>query len=342
MRRTLAALGWITNTGVLTPDGHDLLNSAPGSFNERSLLAAALLGLEVTDTTGTSHPVRIMLELLATAPSMHRDGLELALEARDDSASELERVKKQYRIPRAERHAALNVTQVQIDNAVKIFPTLAKTAGLVVEDPPGTMRLSPDGSIVVGTTVDDAQRRVRRPRSRVVTRRAVNASTVAATPGGTSSGVPLTPEEQARAAELRQERTERHQGIVRRTAALITSEGQLYEGFFDLLWVPNDPTRPIVLFEMKTIDDDAAAQVRAAVGQLSWYHYFEVSPEWPDRAVIEVAVVDRDIGSELAAYLASEDIAALLVTDLEVAFLNEVEPGLATHLGLRGVVTPPS
>ena len=93
---------------------------------------------------------------------------------------------------------------------------------------------------------------------------------------------------------------------------------------------------------MKSIDDDAAAQVRAAVGQLSWYHYFEVSPEWPHRAVIEVAVVDRDLGSDLADYLASEDISALLVTDSEVAFLNAIEPALATHLGLRGVVTPPS
>jgi hypothetical protein len=269
---------------------------------------------------------------------MRRDGLELALEAHDDSAAELARVKRMYRMPRPERHAALGVTQVQIDNAVKIFPTLAKTAGLVVEDPPGTWELSPDGSAVVGRTVDDAQQAVRQPRPRSpLARRAVDAATAGRTSGGSSSAAPLTPEQQARAAELRDERTERHQELVRRTAALITAEGQLYEGpvSFDLLWVPHDPTKPIILFEMKTIDDDAARQVRLAVGQLSWYHYFEVSPEWPDRPVIEVAVVDGAVGSDLAEYLTSENIAALLVTDAGAEVLNAIEPGLATLLGLR-------
>lgn len=338
MRRTLSALGWLTETGRVTQEGQALLASAPGSWDERSLLAAGLLDLQITDAAGTSHPVRIMLELLSVAPSLHRDGLELALEARNDSTAELSRVQSLYRLPATIRHGELRATKVQINNAVKIFPTLAKTAGLVVENQAGRLILSPDGAAVIGQAPAEARRRVRAPRvARAIrTRRAVDASTVAPRVGVPHPAIPLTPEQQARADQLLRERTDRHQDLVRATARMISAPGQMYEDpySFDLLFVAEDRSLPLALFEMKSIEGDAPVQVRLAVGQLSYYHYFEVSPEWPERAVVEIAVFDDGIGRDLAGYLASEGIAAVRINESTVAVLNDVESAMLVGLGL--------
>src|ERR1019366_4680991 len=305
------------------------------SWEERSLLSAALLGLTVTDPSGTSHPVHVMLTLLADEPSLHRDGLELALEARDDSPEEIARVRRLYRTPTTERHTALGAGRATIANAKKVFPTLAKTAGLVLENPPGLFRLSPDGLAAVGKTPEDARRAVRQTRAVGAhkTGRLVSASTIARETGPSASPAPLTPEQQANSAALLAERTDKHQRLVGAMAGVVRADGKLFEDPFsyDMLFVPSDPSSPLTLFEMKSIHNDAAAQVRRAVGQLSFYHYFEVSPEWPERSVVEIAVFDTNVGANLAGYLASEDVAAIVVNE-GVRQINDIDPDLLNRL----------
>lgn len=81
----------------------------------------------------------------------------------------------------------------------------------------------------------------------------------------------LTPEEQASAAELLYQRTERHQELVR-IVATTCGRGDLYEDAcaYDLL-IDLGPGAALVLVEVKTVVGDATQQVRAAVGQLLYY-----------------------------------------------------------------------
>lgn len=321
MRRTLRALGWIGDDSKLTSTGLAILGAQSGSLEERAMLAQALWDIETTDVEGSSHPVRLLLRLLNESPTRRRDGLELVLEAENDSETEWSRVRSLYLLPREQRRQQLHasgVTEVQIANAVKIFPPLAKTAGLVVEDGAGQMTLSPDGQALIGlpqpkpAQVIEAQ--AERSRRSKLTHRRVTKATVAGKTGDAERRF-LDEDDQKRAAQLLAERTARHQDLVRATAQLINRLGEMYEdpASFDLLFVPADDSFPLVLFEIKTISNDASTQSRNAVGQLSYYHFFDVSPHWPERTVIEVAVVDHRLPGQLAAYLASEEVAAVMV-----------------------------
>ncbi len=340
MRRTFLALGWLRVDGTLTVEGEQLLNSAAGSQEERILLADALWNLELSDSGGNvSHPVRVMLDLLNTAPSHHREGLELALEALDDSPGERKRARALYLLDETQRGKALGVSRTVINNARKIFPALAKTAGLAVDDGHGNLTLSPDGHALMGdpAATPGSVSRAGMAASQRRTRRKVTSSTVArgmdAKPRRN-----LTNEEQQRAAELLAERTNRHQAVVRALAGLIESSGTLYEDrfAFDLLWVSDNPSLPLILFEVKTVNGDAAEQCRRAVAQLSWYHFFEVSPDWPERAVREVAVFDAPLGGkQLQKYLESEDIASVHLQGSSFRPLSELGKDLPHLLGLE-------
>jgi hypothetical protein len=105
LRRTLRDMGWLDSANELTGAGQELLDTTPGSLDERALLAEGLLSIAVADkvTGRTSHPVRVLLRLLSDSPSAHRGGLELALEAQDDSPEELSRVLDLYRLSPEER-----------------------------------------------------------------------------------------------------------------------------------------------------------------------------------------------------------------------------------------------
>ncbi len=338
MRRTLVALGWVDGAAAVTTQGRSLLDSAPGSQQERLLVAEALLQLAIPDQNGnTSHPVRIMLDLLSQAPSLHREGLELMLEAVDDSSAERDRVRRLYRLTPEQRAQELGVSDYQVKNARKIFPSLARAAGLVVEDAHGVWSVSPDGQATLNEPEGDPQTVLTRAaRDRQQTRREVTADNVAQNMGGPPRRA-LDAEEQQRAAELLVERTGRHQRIVRALAGLIQEPGAIYEDrfSFDLLWVPADQAKPILLFEVKTLDADISEQCRRAVAQLGWYHFFDVSPTWPDRAVREIAVFDGAVELRYLQYLDSKDISALLVTQeghmTPLTSLSEDLPDLLGH-----------
>lgn len=328
LRRTLRNLGWLDNDAALTPRGISLLATEPGSYNEQALLVEGLLNLEVTDREeNTHHPVMTLLRLLGIHESHQREGLELALAPLDDSREEFERVARLYDLSREERMAALGISQAQRNNAVKIFPRLAVTAGLVVEES-GTYSLSQDGWAIIGRQPRFAAQVIRKRQGRrTTTGKKVSGSTVAARKRSKPPRT-LSPEEQARASARLNERTESHQELVKRVYSIIgDNRGDVFEDEFsyDLLWLPTLPGHGAVLFEMKSItnETDAYARVRHAVGQLSYYEYFNVKPSVGSRKILQVAAFDDDIPKPLVEFLTHEGIGALRSKGVEpVVALN--------------------
>lgn len=319
LRRTLRDMGWLDALAHVTKDGEAVLASVPDSVEEQALLVEGLLRIETAYKDGGSfhHPVPVMLKLLARAPSLHRRGLELALEPDDDSDGEFKRVQALYELAPARRLQQLGISNSQRANAVKIFPSLAVTAGLVVEDEDGYFSLSQDGWRVIGQAPKAAGQAIKQRRGRRTTvGRLVNTKTIAKR-HNTKPPRTLTAEEQARAAAKLRERTANHQALIKRFAALIGDDaGPLFEDeySYDMLWLPEQQALAAHLVEGKTVDNDtdAYARVRHAVGQLSYYDYFYVAPTVRGRKIQRIALFDTSIPGPLAEYLQHEAIAAIV------------------------------
>lgn len=338
LRRTLQGLGWVDNTGTVTALGRQVLASTAQSQTERDLLATGLMNITATDKAGhVSHPVLMMLHLLHSAPSHRRLGLELALENKDDSQAEINRVIQIYTnsTTDAQIRAATGVTESQQRNNRKIFPTLAKYAGLVVEDAQHYFSLTPSGLHALGlpapvqaaTPPPPPPRPVSggtpvvgtasswRARRNLTTGQQRSAGQVGA--HSTNRTVPsaLTPDQQAEAQNRLNERTTAHQALVQLFAARIgDASGDFWEdqSSFDLVWAPNGaPGR--FIFEMKTIQADADAQVVRAVGQLAYYSYFNAAKAFPGAPMTQTLVVDDEIPEDLCEFLEAQGIGAVLM-----------------------------
>jgi hypothetical protein len=224
----------------------------------------------------------------------------------------------------------LGWTDSQLANAVKILPAFAAQSDLITTGGTGQHILTDAGRRVLGrAAVATRPRPRRRPRSgrgrrqRRTTVQTRDPSQVGRSRRlGAAERRALSPEEQAAAAELLYERTERHQELVRATAEACR-EADFYEdaAAYDLLIEVNQE-EPLVLTEVKTIVGDAATQIRAAVGQLLYYEHFMVAEQFPSRRVRRLVVVDEPIDDELAAFLQAQDIGLIAIADGELVALN--------------------
>ena len=273
-----------------------------------------------------------MLQLLGIQGSRQRDGLELALEAQDDSQVELDRVVALYKLPSDERRQALidaGVPKFQIENAKKIFPALAKSAGLVIEDLSHVFQLTDIGrALIDADEPEDAL-----PTGQGTFRRAlrsVNAETIASMLGGASSK-PLTPAQQAAARQALSKRHKRHNETVQALASLFI-EGDLQEGSVDLLWISKQADGPVILVEVKTINADADIQIRHAYGQVGFYEYFDVRALADGREILQVVATDNDVQESLGLFLEDRGIALITVTDGGWKMHNELAKGLKPYL----------
>lgn len=324
LRRTLRDLGWIDDDAHITASGEELLSTGDGSIEEQALLVEGLLRITVASRDAPEqihHPVHTLLRLLAHRPSHSRVGLELALEPRDDSEEELHRVLALYDLSEEDRAAALGVSEHQRANAVKIFPTLARYAGLVLEDEDRTYSLSQDGWQAIGQEPVAAGRDIARNRGRRTTvGRLVSPSTIATSRTNRALPRVLSPEEQQMAAGRLLTRTGDHQLLVSRMAQHLPADrGQLFEDEFsyDMLWIPNDSGIPISLFEMKTVtgDVDAYARARDALGQLKYYAYFNVGAAADARSLELYFVVNERIPEPLVDFFTVEDVGVIVVRE---------------------------
>jgi hypothetical protein len=342
MRRTLRYLGWLEADGTsLTPAGEALLDAGEGSDEERILMQQAIAGIAVEGKDGNvSHPVQILLRLLDEVSLDSRQGMEVALEALDDSVEEFQRVAAIAAMPEGERISTLTGAgwgEYQLANAVKILPAFAMQSDLMTQDGSGRFILTEAGRRAIGRAVIST-RPVRPTGRRPTRRRTSSIATNDPEQVGRSRRLlatdrrTLTPEEQAIAAELLYERTERHQALVR-TIAARCGRGKFYEdaAAYDLL-IDLDADSPLVLIEVKTVAGDAIIQVRAAIGQLLYYEYFSVAPVFPGREIRRLVVVDETVPNELADFLEANQTGLVAYIDEEFVAANGSGRAIAANL----------
>lgn len=322
-RRLLNAMGWLDAQWKLTATGREFKDAPSGSELERLLLRHAVLNLTVEErsTGALSHPGRIILHLLMTGPSRNRHGLELALEAQDDSAEELNRVKALYKLSPADRMNALiqaaasrpgaqTASVTTIANAKKILPKWIVEAGLARENF-GEMRITSEGiaalditpeEIEVPSTTFTRRGRMRQPRE-------VTAASAGGREAQTTRRRRTGQEQDASAAQLAA-RMSAHQQLVQALAEKIEHLGTLHEDPFsyDLLLRLAD-SDVIYLFEVKTVRlHDEDRQVRGGIGQLLWYSHFDVQ----GTTIHKVLVVDSDLQDDRVSFLNQLQINVLI------------------------------
>jgi hypothetical protein len=330
LRRLLTDLGFLQGSPSwsLTAEGTALLGAPAGSAAEVAIWQSAFTRLAVTDRGGnTSHPGCIMLRLLADTGGLPRHSLGLALQPADDSEVEYKEALALVGLDPPARRAALGINPATDANSVKILPTIAEQAGLVIEAG-GTYRLTAAGTaaLAVGCSTPGSGSTGKS----VVSGSTAAAATAAGSAHGLGSGTPgagkgtitharrwadrpaglepggldeatfkaLTADEQSAAARLRKERTTRHNAAVETLAGLGTkADVDLHEDpvSFDLVVESVSATEDLVLVEVKTVDEDVDVQARRAIGQLYWYRYRVVGPRWPGRKIELVAVFDGPV-----------------------------------------------
>lgn len=330
VRRTLRALGWLDSDAGITTEGEALLATPAESEVETGLWQRALWDLPVVDPAGTSHPVRILLRLVHGHTFRSRDGMELALEAVDDSPAELARIRALLSLPASSRIAQMGITQHQARNAVKILPSLALQAGLLALDEHRGYTATARAEEYLGASTLLAQppsppAPPPPPRRSGGTIRKASAGDVGTAPNFTPAAWnAMTPDAQLDAIALRSERTARHQAAVRALASHLFAAEAFHEdtGSFDLVSEHSAPSS-LVLWEVKTINGDGPAQVRRGIGQLLFYRHFYVRPRWPDRPIALGLAVDDPVSQDLADFLQGESVAAFLITEANLIPLNQ-------------------
>jgi len=260
-----------------------------------------------------------------------REEMALALEALTDTQVEFERIVGLVPIRDAIADNRLQVSDFQLDNAVKILPALAEQTGLVARQGPNfPYSLTDAGRNALNAGFEAGPVNVGpRPR-RAAARNHGGVRTLPQDPtapqapeeGGWNT---LTTEDQIAAIRLRFERTARHQATLGRLANSLRARFDLFEGTasFDLVALrENHPQESLVLFEVKTLEADAHTQGRLAVGQLAYYEFFVVSGRWTGRQIRKAVVFDGTIDDGLASFVNSLGIAAFECATNELHPLN--------------------
>jgi hypothetical protein len=322
MRRTLLALGLLEPSLSITPMGQALLGESPGSKRERAIWRQALVALQLGEGQSASHPVLVLLHLIAERDIYERDGLELALEARDDSSHELERLLALIDKPSEQRRIQLRISKAQQNNARKVFPRLAEYAGLIERnskrDPWALTELGRNAlaNAIGGTTLPlpPQKRSAKKPPAGFRgAKRSLGRGPVKrkrARPRRTPSSRP-TPEEQAAADQLLYERTARHEALIDCVLLRLPSKSESWEDSLSYDLVVDLGSDPLLLFEMKTLELDEATQTRRAIGQLIFYEGVVLAQEWPQRKVERTAVFESPVHDYLANLLQKNAIAAI-------------------------------
>jgi hypothetical protein len=137
----------------------------------------------------------------------------------------------------------------------------------------------------------------------------------------------LSPQEQREAKRRQQERTIRHQRLLRRFLEHVVTDGvEFWQDpvSYDLVLVPSDGKRRLLLGEVKTIGADEYRQIRTAIGQLFLYEQLYVRPRWRARKVLRCIVVERPIAKELVTVASRLRIACVLPDQGGLTWLNDI------------------
>ena len=286
MRRFLLLSGFIgeTDDGTsfnISKTGRELLDSKSDALR-MSLWRESMLTLELKDEAGSvSHPYRLLVRLVTEFPGMETSKLLLALEARDDSEEEYQRIVELVALTFDEIVAALGIGQSNAKNAVKVLPSIAHQIGDIERKanqshPRSTTAVTEDAIEPLPAIPALAHSVAHAPTPLA---NAVSAEDIASTPEFSEKS--LHPFDLSAAIELRNKRTILHQKIVRSFASLLESlKFSLFEYPYDCLARKDDF---VVLAEVKTLDgtvSDERKQAVRALGQIRSYAYFNVPEDF--------------------------------------------------------------
>jgi hypothetical protein len=256
-----------------------------------------------------SHPYQVLLRLVARKPGITRAKCALALEARNDSPEELDRIVELADLPEDEIRDQLGVTKSNWDNAKKVLPKLAEQLGDVVRTGQSYVLAVAPGradAVVPEVLVGPAPRAARRaPRSsREVTPETIGRAGMADRFDEVEIPPELDPAAAREAIRQRLERLRRHNSIVRALAArLREARARLYEDPFDLLAIIGAVN---ILGEVKTLDGSEADErdrVQEALAQLLYYEAFVTAPVIGADAIHKIACFEAPITAAHQAWL---------------------------------------
>lgn len=309
-----------TDDGLQVTDAGSRLAAAVGqpTILRESWRDAARNIVAVDNAGNTSHPYQILLRMLAARPGTPRAFCALALEALDDSEEELQRIiALRDGGDEAAIRSLLGVSQSNWDNAKKILPSIAEQLGDVARNQ--------DGLHLVNAGVDATSTAATGTQSRRIAARRVTPDTIATTrePDDSDEVVPgneATAVSMAEAIAKRAERSYRHNRLVQRFVAELSSDdNEFWEGNIDCLVV--NPAVAIMA-EMKTLDGsepDEMHQIRNAVAQLLYYERFALPPEiagrLPELELVKAVVLESAPADTHTAWVESLGIRVVWMTD---------------------------
>ncbi len=269
-----------------------------------------------------SHPYLVLLKLVGRKPGISRAKCALALEAKDDTKEELERIAALADLDEEKIKTKIKVSDTNWDNAKKILPRFAeqlddviRTGGnYVLADAPGRADAGP------AFAAGDIRSRgaVRTPRSS----REVTADSIGrAGTGAESDEVPPPPPEADPAAaqktiQLRAGRLRRHNLLVQDLAARFAQRSaRLFEDPFDVLAVTDSKA---ILVEVKSLSGDQQDErdrVRDAFSQLPYYEAFLTQSVVGETPISKVACFERPITAAHSKWMNDYQIAVIWYED---------------------------
>lgn len=261
-----------------------------------------------TDAHGnTSHPYQALLRLVGRRPGISRAKCALALEAKNDSSDELDRIAGLSDLDEEVIRQRIGATKPNWDNAKKVLPKFAeqlkdvtrKGQSFWLAASPGAASAKGDAERKVDSPVGVKQstRRSRAPRGATKVTPATIATARADENSDEVQVLPdLDPAAALEAVRLRRARFVRHQEIVRALAERLSQAGaELYRHDFDALAEFDDEG---ILVEVKTLDGseaDERSQVMLSYSQLMYYEAFLTPAAVGDIPIHKIACFEAPI-----------------------------------------------
>lgn len=298
-----------------------------------------------------SHPYQVLLRLVGRKPGISRANCALALEARNDSAEELDRIATLADLDEGEIRQRIGETKPNWDNSKKLLPSWAEQLGDVVvtkrvnektyrlADAPGRADAgsaadsprtadagsaktyqqrapgapqSSDTGVGVWESKSEAPRRAPRTSRQVTPETIGRAGTAEKFDEEQATPPVVDPAAIAAASRQRLDRLRRHNLLVQELARrLFVPRAQIYEEPFDILILI---TTAGILVEVKTLDGtevDERERVRDALGQLLYYEPFAAAPVVGKAAIHKIACFEGPISADHRHWLNASGIGVI-------------------------------
>lgn len=333
LRELFRILGLIVQTDTevrLTPVGTQIasFDGEPLNAEQLSVWRRVVINMTHDGNDGVeSHPYQVLLRLISKRPGITRAKCALALEAKNDSEQELERIVRLSEENEEYICRTLGITRNNWNNAKKILPKFAEQLGdvrkigqrfYITTSPGADVVLEEDGE----TGGSGRRRQVLRTRKTTAGKigRAGIDSSFDEVEIPDKDGI--DPETMAEAIRTRGQRLQKHNLIVREVAKYYEDNGaKLYEDPFDCFAVL---TNDGFLVEVKTLDGtmpDEVKQVRDSLSQLLYYESFAINPEMGAKTIIKIACFDKKPSDSHITWLNSVNIQVAIATDDKITNL---------------------